>query len=264
MNSKKYNTYQRNPKKIYDGSHYAITGKGGFSIKESYAMKLEPIRQLGKYDMTNAVQILFPAELLNGLLGGFNEMTKEFNNNQIIITADQLLNTVQKEDILSVGAFDSMYYDYQNYINNYFGFTLNGVSLFTNESQIEFNNGVFNKNCLYSVLHEKRICSFSGEIKDALNGYIEIKDISEMLYKINELDLFGNRPMQSSSHDICKGFIDGDLIYISDGIHIKLDTEMTIDSAIIPILENRFNKKNGNMNIKLDKGYHTSLLLRLI
>ena len=259
MKSKKYNIYQRNPKKIYNGSQYAITGNGGYSIKESYAMKLAPIRQLGKYDMTNVIQILFPAAIFNELLGEFNEMTNKFNNDDIIITAEQFLYTVQQEDIISVGSLSSIYCDYQSYINNYFGHTVNNYSLFTNDSQTEFNNGIFDKNCLYSTLHEK-ITDSSGEIKEALNGYIEIKKITEILSKINELNLFGNR----LSQEVYKGFMDGDLIYIPDGINIKLDTVMTLDLAILPILENEFNIVNEPLDIKLNKQYQSAILLRLI
>jgi len=258
MKSKQYNIYQLNPKKIYNGSHYAITGNGGFSIKESYAMKLSPIQQIGKYDMTNAVQVLFPASLLNDLIGEFNELTKEFNINEVTISAEQFLYTVQQEDIVSVGEFNSMYYDYQRYINANFGRTMNNYSLFTTDSQREFNNGIFDKTCLYSTLHEK-ITDSSGVIKEALDGYIEIKEISKMLIKINELDLFGNR----QSQDIYR-FIDGDLIYIPYGIHIKLDTEMTLDLALLPILENEFNINNEQSDITLGKEYQSALLLRLI
>jgi len=265
MKSKKYNIYQRNPKKTYEGSHYAITGKGGFSIKESYAMKLAPIRHLGKYDMTNAVQILFPAAVLNGLLGGYNQMTKQFKNNRIVIVAKQFLNTVKKDDILAVGEFDSMYFDYQRHVNNYFGNTDNNSSLFTCESQKDINNTIFDKNGLYSILHEKSICSFSGEIKDAFDGYIEMNDVSEMLHKICELDLFGNNLFGNRiSHDICKGFIDGDLIYIPEGIHIKLNMDMSTDSSVVSVLENSFHTNSRECNIELPKLYTSALLLRLV
>jgi hypothetical protein len=263
MKSKKYNIYQRNPKKIYNGSHYAITGSGGYSIQESYAMKLSPIQQLGKYDMTDAVQILFPACLLNEFLGDFNAVTNQFNNNQIIITAEQFLYTVREDDILSVGEFGFMYADYRSYVNNYFGHTMNTYSLFTNDSQREFNNGIFDKNCLYSTLREKTTGAF-GEIKEALNGYIEINKVSEMLLKITELNLFGNRSFLSGTQDIYNGFIDGDLIYIPDGIHIKLDTKMTLDLAVLPIIENEFNIMNETPTITLDKEYQSALLLRVI
>jgi hypothetical protein len=257
--SKKYNTYQKNPKQKYEGAHYAITGKGGFSIKDSYVMKITPIQEFGKYDMTNAVQILFPASLLNSFLGGFNEITKKFNKDLITVTSQQLLK-IDKKDILSVGAFDSMYYDYQKHINTFFRFSMNNSSLFTTESQTEINNGIFDEGRLYSMLNEKSICPFSGEITDALNGYIEIKNITDMLSKINDLNLFGNR----FSHDISKGFMNGDLIHVSNGMNIKLNVDMSIDSAVVSILENKFMKNSGISDIGLVRKYQSDILLRLV
>lgn len=262
MISKKkiYNIYQKNPKKLYEGSHYAIQGSGGFVIKDSYSVRLDPVQRIGKYDMTDAVQILFPAAKINNLLGGFNHMTCEFNRDSVMISSDDLLD-LGIEEFLSVGSLDSMYIQYRDYINSFFGFSMKGSSLFTNQSQIEIGEGLFDRRMLVSLLGEKVVCPYSGEVKDALHGYIEIRGINEMLRKIQLLDIFGNR----SDGDISRGFLSGDLIYVREGIEIKLDIGLSGDSGVVSLLEIALlsNGGSGISSIQLGKKFKAPLLLRL-
>jgi hypothetical protein len=261
---KTYNIFQKNPKKVYEGSHYAIQGSGGFVIKDSYSVQLSAIQKVGKYDMTDAVQLLFPADHINRMLGGFNSISGRFFKDSITISANQLVSGLDKEHIISVGSLDSIYYDYQKYINSFFGYSLKGSSLFTNESQVAFGNGVFDKSGLYAMLKEKTICPYSGEVKDGLSGYIEIHNIGEILMRINQLDLFGNRVRCDNNIDISQGFIAGDLIYISEGINIKLDLGLSLDSGVIGLLENTFMTNSGISSVGLAKKYKAPLLLRLV
>ena len=120
VKKKVYNIYQKNPKKVYEGSHYAIQGSGGFVIKDSYSLRMSAVQRVGKYDMTDAVQILFPAATINALLGGFNSISGCFFKDSITINSERLLTGLEKESIISVGSLDSIYYDYQKYINNIF------------------------------------------------------------------------------------------------------------------------------------------------
>jgi hypothetical protein len=248
---KVYNIYQKNPKKKYEGAHYAIQGCGGFVIKDSYAMKLEPIRQIGKYDMTNAVHILFSASKINAMLGGFNCVSETFFNDCITINCEEFLN-MKETDIISVGSLDSMYFDYKKYIQSYLGSV---HSLFMNEI-----NSIFDTESLYAILQEKIICPYSGEIKNGCNGYIEIKNINATLKRICELDIFGNR----FTGNISQGFLSGDLLYIKDGMMIKLDIGMKTDNSIKTLLENSIHSSSGIESIPLSKKYTVPLLIRLI
>jgi hypothetical protein len=261
VKKKVYNIYQKNPKKVYEGSHYAIQGSGGFVIKDSYSLRMSAVQRVGKYDMTDAVQILFPAATINALLGGFNSISGCFFKDSITINSERLLTGLEKESIISVGSLDSIYYDYQKYINNFFGFSLKGSSLFTNESQVDIGGGLFDRHSLWSLLKEVVVCPYSGEIKDGVNGYIEIHNIGEILLRINQLDLFGNR---YGEIDISKGFIAGDLIYIREGIDIKLDLGLSLDAGVVGILENSFMTNSMISSVGLAKKYKAPLLLRLI
>lgn len=258
---KTYNIYQKNHKKVYEGSHYAIQGSGGFVIKDSYSVNLSAVQKVGKYDMTDAVQIIFPASAINNLLGGFNSVVGTFFKDSITIDAEKLLSCLDNDSIISVGSLDSMYYDYQKYIHNFFGFSLKSSTLFTNDSQVAFGGGIFDRHSLWSILKEQSICPYSGEVKDGVNGYIEIHNIGEILLRINQLNLFGNRHEEI---DIGMGFIAGDLIYIREGIDIKLDLGLSIDSGVVGLIENTFMTNSGISSVGLAKKYKAPLLLRLV
>jgi len=258
---KTYNIYQKNPKKVYEGSHYAIQGSGGFVIKDSYSIRMSAISKVGKYDMTDAVQMIFPASTINSLLGGFNSISGSFFKDSITMDAERLLTGLEKDSILSVGSLDSIYYDYQKYINDFFGFSIRGSSLFTNDSQVAFGGGLFDRHSLWSLLKEVAICPYSGEVKEGVHGYIEIHHIGDILLRINQLDLFGNR---NGEPDISQGFIAGDLIYICEGIDIKLDLGLSLDSGVVGLLENTFMTNSGISSMGLAKKYKAPLLLRLV
>jgi len=257
-----YNIYQKNPKKLYEGSHYAIQGSGGFVIKDSYSVSLSAVQNIGKYDMTNAIQILFPAENINHLLGGYNSVSGKFFKDSITISPEQLLSgLVEKDSIISVGSLDSIYIDYQKYICDFFGFSIRGSSIFTNDSQVAIGGGIFDRGSLWSLLKEVSICPFSGEVQQGLNGYIEIHNIGEILMRINNLNFFGNR---YGEPNIGRGFIGGDLIYISGGIDIKLDLGLSLDTGVVGLLENTFMINSGISSVSLAKKYKAPLLLRLV
>lgn len=250
MGPKTYNIYQKNPKKIYQGSHYAIQGTGGFVIKDSYSVKMSAIHNIGKYDMTNAVQILYSANRLNNMLGGFNCITGRFHHDCITIRSEEFCNML-KTDIVSVGSLDSIYFDYKKHIQEYFGFA---GSMFVDEVENVFDNG-----SLLSLLHEKTICPYSGEITNACNGYIEIKNIDETLHKMCDLNIFGNR----HSSDISNGFLSGDLVYVKGGIEISMDIDMKIDNGVRTILENTLNCNSNIACINVKKKYMAPLLIRV-
>jgi len=203
-----YNILQ-NPTEIYNGSHYAITGSGGFEInKKQESIKLSTISQFGKYDVTPSVQLLISSEYLNNNLGIYDAVTDSFENDSIIIDSSYFMQ-LEIDKIVSVGSFELIYLDFLSFINQYFGGIPYGPELFNVNSQIELNHGAFDKSILYNLLHG-----------DQITGYIQINGINEMLTHMIGQNIFGNR---ESVYTIESGFLSGDLIYIEDGISISLD-----------------------------------------
>ena len=97
-----------NPKHIYTGLQPAITGIGGFSIEEDLQIiRLNPIQNIGKYNTTDAIQVLYDTSKINNKLGlvkqgnrilhtTFNECTQTFPIDSISITANDFINGLQK------------------------------------------------------------------------------------------------------------------------------------------------------------------------
>ena len=146
-----------------------------------------------------------------------------------------------------------MYFDYQKYIKDFLGFSGNGLFIDEIES-------IFDIDTLFKMINGKTICSYSGEIKKALYGYIDIKNINETLKRICDLDIFGNR----FSSDISLGFLSGDLLYIKNGMEIRMDMDMKIDNGVQVLLEKKLNCNSGISSIELKKIYSAPLLIRVI
>ena len=208
MPSKKYNVLQKNPKQKYDGLHYAICGTGGFEINTSSNMKLLPISNFGKYDFTNALQVLMKRDVFNSKMGIFNVSSNTFSEDVIEIeTSDFLLN---EEQIISLGSLETIYLDFKFYIHNYFNIP-HGISVF--EENMD-DKTIFDKNEFCKLLREQ-----------PFNGRVKILEINNILQNLVEYNICGNRDDSETLND---GFIDGDLFYIPNGISILL----TIDHGI--------------------------------
>lgn len=208
---KKYNILQKNPKQKYDGSHYAITGSGGFEINTSSSMKLVPISHFGKFDFTNALQVLIKRDLFNSKLGGFDFSSNLFSQDNLLITTTDFLLTEQQ--IVSLGSLETIYMDFKTYVHDYFNVPY-GISIF--QDNID-ETSIFDKVEFCKLLREQHF-----------TGQITILEINEILKKLMEYNICGNR---NGNENICEGFIDGDLFYIRNGISILLNIDYGISQT---------------------------------
>lgn len=212
MSSKKqYNILQKNPKQKYDGSHYAITGTGGFEINTSSVMKLVPISHFGKYDFTNALQVLMKRDFFNSKLGFFEPSSNTFSIDNIQISTTDFLLT--EEQVISVGSLETIYLDFNTYVHDYFKVPY-GINMFQDNIH---QNTIFDKFEFCKLLRDQ-----------PFNGNIKIVEISEILKHLVEFNICGNR---NGSESIENGFIDGDLFYIPNGISILLSIEHGISQT---------------------------------
>lgn len=211
--TKKYNVLQKNPKQKYDGLHYAITGTGGFEINQTSAMKLVPISNFGKYDFTNALQVLMKRDFFNSKIGIFNVSSNTFSEDNIQIdTSDFLLEEAQ---VVSLGSLETIYLDFKDYVHDYFNIP-HGISVF--EENMD-DKTIFDKSELCKLLREQ-----------PFNGYIKILQINNILENLVEYNICGNR---NGSEMIEDGFIDGDLFYIPNGISILLMVDQGISQTYV-------------------------------
>jgi hypothetical protein len=241
--SKIYETPNPNLKHVYTGSHYAISATGGFSLLESiHKLKINTIKGICKCDTTNAIQILFPADVINA----------QIFENQVIISSELFSKSITRDSILSIGNIDEIYSDYFNNVNETMGH--------------HFNNSLLNSSCQFTTETIYNTLLNSLLNYQSIKGEIFLLDIEETLKNIKEINVFRNRPsfIDSTSNT----FVVGDLIYIENGISIGLLLNMNYSHSIHELLKKKINiqcEKNDieNMNI-FEKQYQTGLLLRVI
>jgi hypothetical protein len=257
LQKKTYNLYQ-NPARKYVGSYYAIKASGGFSMyKDSYTVQMTPISSIGKYDLTDAVQILLDADVLNSKLGQFSVHRNEWSNRNIVLDAGILLG-MSEGDVLSLGAFFEIYDDYLAHVNDRCPNRHRGSSLFHADSQAEIN-GMDPANFL-RLLQSQRIDS-AGRSVPALSGFLRLTDIPAMLSQINAHNIFGNRP----EPDVSVGFLPGDVIYLHGGIELSLDTAFSVDMGMLQILQMELGTMSTSVgSVDLSKNYQIPLAIRCV
>uniref|UniRef100_A0A6C0KKI7 Uncharacterized protein n=1 Tax=viral metagenome TaxID=1070528 RepID=A0A6C0KKI7_9ZZZZ len=250
----------------YEGFYYAFYGSGGFTMDQCFnTIKLQQQNPLLRYDVTKAVQVRFNVRTFNEKIGlykawnnvdisssAFNSVTDKFPQNSITINASEFLNGMSAAQVLSVGAYETMYSDYIQFVNTYFGYAGGFSSLFADASEFDINGGVFDANAFMNIITP--YTTEGGENVKPLEGSITISDINNLLKFAIDGNVFKNRTPQvldatdasasdpgydasgfSYAHSLYKtnfgmadGFIHGDLIFIPAGTTVKL--HVVIDS----------------------------------
>jgi hypothetical protein len=97
-----------------DGARYAFLATGGFQIERGFdTIRAHQQTQIGRYDMTDAVQVMFDVRTFNAKLGlikdasnaitSFNTVTDTFGVDSITLTASEFVAGLSAENVLSVG-----------------------------------------------------------------------------------------------------------------------------------------------------------------
>lgn len=253
---KTYNIFY-NPARKYVGSYYAIRASGGFSIySDSYTVSLTPISSIGKYDMTDAVQILLDAETINAKLGKFMYHRNQWTNRSLTLDAGILLSLTES-NVLSLGSFFEIYDDYLTHVNDLCPNRFRGASLFNADCQTEILS--MDPSNFLRLLQSQRIDA-TGRSIPALTGGLHLSDIGSMLANMNTHNIFGNRPSPAMD----AGFLPGDVIYLHNGIELSLDTAFSLDMGMLQILQMELGASAKSTAVDLSKSYKIPLVIRLI
>lgn len=262
----------------YEGFYYAFYGSGGFTMDQCFnTIKLQQQNPLLRYDVTKALQVRFNVRTFNEKIGlfknynnvditesDFNPVTDKFPNNSITISASEFLAGMSAAQVISVGAYSTLYSDYIEFVNTYFGYAGGFSSLFADASEFDINGGTFNADSFMNIITPYSL--EGGENVKPLVGSITISDINNLLKFAIDGNVFKNRTPQvldatnatasdpgyvsphitpsgvqydasgfSLEHSLYKsnfgmadGFIHGDLIFIPAGTTVKL--HVVIDS----------------------------------
>jgi len=205
------------------GSQYAIKASGGFQISNpTKTIHIKSIQNIAKYDITDSLQIVFPANIINSLIV----------NDNIVISPQIFLDNLNRDSFISMGIFENLYSKYESFINENLG------NMFSN-SELFSSNKKFDNNSLYDLFTSKTI--FNTEVVDALTGNICIFDISKTLHNTQMLNIFGNRNNRNS--DL---FIPGDCFFMQNGISITLQTDLDIVPMYVSLINS---EECANRNI---------------
>lgn len=207
---------------IYTGILYAIPATGYFYAQQILTpVILTPTNALINIDVTNSLQLKISRNLLNNLLGSWNNTTSKFDREYITITANNFVTDISNNfeknpsSIISLGALNTLYSKYNNFVNSYFNYA-NGFNTLFSYTQYNYNYGNFNNTDFISLLSD-------------LSGEIVINYINETLSYIDTYNTFGNR----SNYAPRDGFVVGDLIYVPKGFRITLTTDISNNGVIL-------------------------------
>ena len=206
-------------KNIHVGTKYVIHAKGGFSLCEKYQpLSLKPLPGIAKRNITDAVQIFFPASILN----------QHIQNDQVVLDNVIFSESIFQKSIFHMGNVEKNIENYKQNMNFSFG------NLFPNSLFI--HPCVVDTDFLYSSLSNP----------NHFFGNITINNISQTLSWISNKNIFQNREISSSSQH----FLPGDLIFIENGILFSIKTNMKYDDGILSLLKK--NMENTQCHLKND------------
>jgi len=219
----------------YSGVVYAFYATGGFTMDQCFnTIKLLPQATLYQYDVTQAVQVTFDVRTFNAKLGLYKDSSNQyitssmfdissdsFYNDSITLTADQFVAGMKAPQVVSVGTYSSIYSDYTEYVNTYFGYAGGFSSLFASASEFNVNQGFFGPNELIYLLNPTS--DPSGANVKPVVGSITISNINQLIRYAVDANVFNNRtPGTANINSVYTGVVAPDA---------TIDNTNTIDSS---------------------------------
>jgi hypothetical protein len=238
--SNKNNYFESN--EILSGYYFAFDASGGFAIEEGFDnIVVNPITRLVQIDTTNIIQIVMDYKYINSLLGFYYEYVDGSYNissqnkhidssgilqidisDNITINSTQFIQNININSVISVGNLSTLYIDYFNYIGNVF--SNHDITQIYTASNINIIDTSFGKQEFINLI-DNSMNSIDPNCNNILTGQVNISNIIQILNYSCKYNIFNNRP--NNSYKISNGFQPKDLIYIQNGIKIKLETGLT-------------------------------------
>ncbi len=270
---------------ILNGLKYAFFGNGGFNVEKGfqqvYILKMD---ELDKYDVTNSIQVTFDVRALNEKLGlyknannngvlstSYNNDSDSFNVDSVSISALEFISGITHSNITSLGSLTSLYSDFNNYLTQYFNNKGGFTDTFTLSKPININDGIFDVSSFMYLLH-RSTRDESGNYVSDLSGTVIFNDINNTLREVVCMNIFGNRDMSASdisgvivrgtacdpnnpyNYRVADGFIEGDLLFIPNGITITLTIGISNNKVVLNDSGKVF-LDNLNLQTNYTRGY---------
>lgn len=235
----------------YNSVLLAFPATGSFTLRRALpAITMNPSTILLSADVSGSLQINIPKSYFT--LNSATDSSGNLVNNSISFTSSQLKEILSNNvnAIASVGSLTSIFIHYENYVKAYFGnttgftlpYTLQGGT-YDSSSQFIYNNNVTTgQNPTLTPIQVSSILTNSTD----LSGSLTISNLTSLLTFVCTQNTFDNR---NNSEIFTNGFIEGDLIYFSSGIEVKLQTNINNNgilkissaSTSFNIIDNSFN-----------------------
>tara|TARA_B110000285_G_scaffold230632_1_gene297614 strand:+ start:67 stop:861 length:795 start_codon:yes stop_codon:yes gene_type:complete len=247
------------------GVYYAIPAIGGFNIEQHFGGPIPiivsdiPAKDL---DLTLALQLRINVKTFNDKL----EIVKDASNNTVIsspfdisggsfpspISFDfkEFITDITSDNIISLGNFSTMNSDFRRNIVNYYKLSKD-VNVFdpSGESQ---NTGS-------TITNDEFIDLFSvdpsSNTTNDISGNMSIYYIPQLMSGLYENDPFNNRSNKTIEH----GFIAGDIIFLENGLSVRLD----LLNESVPPISGVSEDINYDSMVILSKIYTAPLVLHL-
>lgn len=267
------------------GAKYVFEATGGYFNSQTFKdITMYQQKQITKYDVTGAVEVKYPASVMNDYINVGSTTKSWWNDEEMKFITDSLsishtdfvknVNTADK--VITVGKLSTLYSDFSRYVLTYFGFTskannvanvstgqntagAGGVAvgaqdfgfntLFSNEFNFNPNNGIFGPQEFIDLIHGKveKADAVDGSYNSALSGSIDISNITQLLRDAVSANPFGNRPLDVSTNGVSAGFLADDLIFVpQSGISITL--ELQVDKSAFNTGNQTLNTQTSNYN----------------
>jgi hypothetical protein len=192
----------------YSGYYYAFFGAGGFSTDQSFnpiLLNQQASASFQLYDVTYAIQVKFDVRTINEKIGlikdssnivvldsSYNLHRDSFPIDFIDITSREFVNGMSAYQVISVGAYQTMYNEYMESVNRYFLKIPTLESSFLSEaSTSDINNGLFDANQFMELINQQ--VDPSHQYVNPLTGFVTLSNINQLLRFAVESDVFGNR-----------------------------------------------------------------------
>jgi photosystem II stability/assembly factor-like uncharacterized protein len=233
---------QPNTYYYHEGYYYTYNASGGYVGEEGApALRYDLNELFEKYDLTDSFQVLYDVKTFNEKIGlikdasnniildtSFNDASNNFPIDEINISAEEFINGMQVNQIISVGRLNTLYDEFADFVQQYFSGPVGFSTLFSDTSDYIINGGVFDASAFLHIITEKPMDSSGAYVSD-LSGVITINRVNELLKTSCSLNVFGNRD-PSDNLRVEEGFLSGDLIFIPNGLQITLNTKIDTEN----------------------------------
>ena len=248
------------------GVYYAIPAIGGFNIEQHFGGPIPiivsdiPAKDL---DLTLALQLRINVKTFNDKL----EIVKDASNNTVIsspfdisggsfpspISFDfkEFIPDITSDNIISLGNFSTMNSDFRRNIVNYYKLSKD-VNVFDPSGESQNTGSTITNNEFIDLFS---FVDPSSNTSNDISGNMYIYYVPQLMASLYENDPFNNRSNKTIEH----GFIAGDIIFLENGLSVRLD----LLNESVPPISGVSEDINYDSMVILSKIYTAPLVLHL-